>query len=345
MKYKDYDKFLKRKETVSSNLKSIEKVFDCESTVKESLQKGAEFYLMGIKNTNYINETTIRKLEQNGFLPHTLDKMARGGRAVDIDLINPLTGTIMSGSSSGTAVNVLEDYNDIGLGSDGGGSVLAPAMALNLYGIISPLFFRDESFSKSSTDGITFVPSIGFISKDINLIQKATETFIQLEDVKDITILIPSQQGTILETGQDVGTILSNAFTNHREYSINNENYPNIFGNRQENINFLTKKLAEYDVVMSYEGPIDYYGFGDSVFGLFNSISRKNQEKSGKGLIRVANMVEASALVVPSNDFSSGYVLIANSTKRGISILFDIEKRLQNKLSNALYRKYFTISS
>ncbi|AIO19408.1 Glutamyl-tRNA(Gln) amidotransferase subunit A [Candidatus Izimaplasma bacterium HR1] len=342
MNYNDYDKYLKRTEVLSCKKDSVLKVYDVTSTVKKAVEDKSDFYLMGIKNTEYIKEEVLSKLKQSGFIPHTLDKMARGGRAIDIDLVNPLTGKLMTGSSSGTAINVLEDYNDIGLGSDGGGSVLAPALALNLYGIISPLFFRDESYAKSSTDGITFIPSLGFISKDIDLIQKATETFVQIEQVKDINILIPNENNILLETGDDVGKILSDSLTNNK-FIINREIYPNIFGDRQENIDYLNKKLEQYDVIMSYEGPIDYFGFGDSVFGLFNSVSRQNQEKAGKGLIRVANMVNASALVVPSNDFSSGYVLIANSSKEGISSLFEIQKHLKNKISNKLYKKYFTI--
>lgn len=50
---------------------------------------------------------------------------------MDMQLANPLTGHSMTGSSSGTALNVFYRINDIGIGSDGGGSVLAPAAALN----------------------------------------------------------------------------------------------------------------------------------------------------------------------------------------------------------------------
>ena len=344
MENNNYCKFLKRKAILSSRPTSVIDVFDCESSIEQAKQKGTDFYLMGVKNSDYIQKSVIKKLEIRGFIPHTLDKMARDGRAVDIDLVNPLTGKIMTGSSSGTAINVLEDYNDIGLGTDGGGSVLAPAMALNLYGIISPLFFRDISYAKSSTDGIKFVPSIGFISKDIDLIKRATTTFVDIDAVTEINILIPNKNDLILETGDDIGAILADTFYNQNHFNISTDKYPNIFGDRQINIDFLKSNLKKYDVVMSYEGPIDYYGFGDSVFGLFNSISRQNQEKSGKGLIRGANMVDASALVIPSNDFSTGYVLISNSTKKGISSLFEIEKILKNKISNNLYKKYFTIN-
>ena len=74
----------------------------------------------------------------------------------------------MSGSSSGTAINVFLGMNDIGIGSDGGGSVLAPAMCLNLFGFISYLIDKEnmDLYSKVSTDGIRFRPSLGYIAKD-----------------------------------------------------------------------------------------------------------------------------------------------------------------------------------
>ena len=91
-------------------------------------------------------------MEAEGFLTHTRDRMSLGGRAVDMQLVNPLTGRHMTGSSSGTALNVFYGINDLGVGTDGGGSVLAPAAALNLYGFISPLIEEEylKQFQKVS---------------------------------------------------------------------------------------------------------------------------------------------------------------------------------------------------
>ncbi|PAT01790.1 hypothetical protein CI105_04690 [Candidatus Izimaplasma bacterium ZiA1] len=343
MKYNSLDKYKRISKRLSDNQKSVLNVIDCSKQINRLVEDNQEFYLLGVKNTEYINEEVLEKLDNKNFIKHTIDKMSLGGRAVDIDLINPITGKIMTGSSSGTAINVLNGFNDIGIGTDGGGSVLAPAMALNLYGIISPLFYRDEAFKKSSTDGIKFVPAIGFISKDIELIKKAVGIFVNQEKVEKIKVLIPEVSNIYLETKQDIGkTVIDNLVVNDK-ISLTKSEFPNIFLEREGLITFLENELNTYDAIITYEGPIDYYGFGDSVFGLFNDIAKADQQKAGKGLIRVANMANKSALVVPSNDFSSGYVIISNSTKKGVQTLFELEALLSNKLNNKLYDRYFTL--
>ena len=90
-----------------------------------------------------------------------IDYKSLGGRAVDLRYVNPLTGKWMTGSSSATALNVFYGINDLGIGTDGGGSVLGPAISLNLFSFISPLLVRKENCKKKvSTDGIEFSPSI-----------------------------------------------------------------------------------------------------------------------------------------------------------------------------------------
>ncbi|MEK6265509.1 MAG: hypothetical protein N2B06_12210, partial [Clostridium sp.] len=62
----------------------------------------------GVKNTKAVRRKYIKNLAKyNKYIWHTIDCMADGGRAIDIRLTNPLTGKIMTGSSSATAINVL----------------------------------------------------------------------------------------------------------------------------------------------------------------------------------------------------------------------------------------------
>ena len=113
---------------------------------------------VGIKNVSSIPNTLMHKLEKCGFALHTIDKKSQlAGRAVDTELINPITGHYMSGSSSGTALNVFAGINDLGIGNDGGGSVLAPAMCVNILGFISKMIEPDRIQNlKVNTDGMVW---------------------------------------------------------------------------------------------------------------------------------------------------------------------------------------------
>ena len=131
-------------------------------------------YYLGVKNSLHLTAAMEAKFNQNSYYLHTRDQSSLGGRAIDIHLKNPITGLAMTGSSSGTAINVFLGINDIGVGTDGGGSVLAPAISLNLFSLIDPLLFREErkiENEKISTDGISFTPSIGLISRNLNLLR------------------------------------------------------------------------------------------------------------------------------------------------------------------------------
>ena len=144
---------------------SVEKVFDLES-------KETNLILFGVKNVQQVPKHLVELLEKSKkYRLHTTDSYALGGRAIDLRLNNPITGRYMTGSSSGTAINVFVGINDIGIGIDGGGSVLGPAMSLNLFGFISPLicYQHMRKFKKRSTDGIEFSPSVGLMARDFKL--------------------------------------------------------------------------------------------------------------------------------------------------------------------------------
>lgn len=88
---------------------------------------------IGVKDSKEIDNKLIKKLLRNGYIWNTIDFSADRGRAIDIRLLNPITSKVMTGSSSGTAINVLYGLNTVGIVTDGGGSVLGPAISLNLY--------------------------------------------------------------------------------------------------------------------------------------------------------------------------------------------------------------------
>ena len=78
-------------------------------------------YYLGVKNSLRLTDEMETRLNQCSYYLHTRDKSSLGGRAIDIDLKNPITGLPMTGYSRGTAINVFLGINDIGMGTDGGG--------------------------------------------------------------------------------------------------------------------------------------------------------------------------------------------------------------------------------
>ena len=51
---------------------------------------------------------------------------------------------------------------------------------------------------------------------------------------------------------------------------------------------YLKEKLTECDVFMVTEGPVDLYGFGDSLFGHFDERTKEIQNKANKGYLKYA---------------------------------------------------------
>lgn len=269
--------------------------------------------LFGVKNTFQIPESLIDKLEESGkYQLHTLDKCSLGGRAIDLKLINPITGNYMTGSSSGTAINVFMGINDFGIGTDGGGSVLAPAASLNLYGIISPLFEAEHmrQYQKVSTDNISFYPSLGYITDDYGLLKELVEFSLDVD--------CEHYQKTRVETADDI----------------------DVFAERNVLIEYLHEKLEKCDVLVADEIAVDVEGFGDSVFGHFDKRTKKIQKKASKGLLRVANMVGATAMVIPQKELGTAKLLMCKSNCTDIRKMIDYsEKYLCSK--DELCERYF----
>lgn len=281
-----------------------------------------ELHYIGVKDVEQIPRTLVEKLEQCNFLLHTLDAHSLGGRAIDVNLMNPLTAKPMTGSSSGTAINVFAGINDLGIGTDGGGSVLAPSMALNLIGLICPLIEQDEmkKYTRKSTDGIEFYPSIGLISKKIDYIEKGLSILLDT-DFKEV----------------ETNSILASKKVEGYEETMN---FPNSSSSRNEMICFLNEHLSSYDCLIDIEGPIDTEGFGDTVFGHFDDRTKAIQANANKCLSKVANMVKATSIVVPTGKLATSYILICESKKEKIEKMLTIAKKLTTK-EDELIESYF----
>lgn len=292
---------------------SVVRVFDADP----------DAVLVGIKNIHSIPNTLMHQLEPYGFSLHTIDKKSQlAGRAVDTQLLNPITGHIMSGSSSGTAINVFAGINDLGIGNDGGGSVLAPAMCVNILGFISRRIApdRQNSGTAPNTDGIVAGNSIGFMSKDKALLYRA---------IKCATGLAPAE---------DCGTVISDRAypgINSRTEQLMDRHAP-----RQELVPYLCDILSRCDVLMLTEGPVDLAGFGDSLFGHFDERTRAIQQQAEKGYVRAANIAKATALVLPQEGLGMATLLMCEDREEKIEKLLRVGL-MMNDVRDPLIERYF----
>ena len=287
-------------------------------------------YYLGVKNSLRLTDEMETRLNQGSYYLHTRDKSSLGGRAIDIDLKNPITGLPMTGSSSGTAINVFLGINDIGMGTDGGGSVLAPAISLNLFSLIDPVLFREErkrEKDKISTDGISFIPSIGLISKNLKLVQ---ELYLNLRDLKS-----SNRETKILVDDEEICNLL-------KDENVEVSSFGGKYDNERLALIETTKRLLEeYDIIVSKEGPVDLKGFGDTVFGHFDDKTKEIQVAAKKGFLRIANMANCFALTVPSGELSTAYVILCDSNNvSAIRKSFIIAESLYRE-NDELSERYF----
>lgn len=285
---------------------------------------------VGLKDTDAIPAAVARRLtEAEGYLWLTLDRASPGGRAVDTGLINPLTGRPMTGSSSGGAVNVLEGINDIAVGTDGGGSVLGPAMACNLYGLLGSGLGLTGEGEGLSTDGRSFVPGLGLIARSLEPAFQALDLLLGeplaaplLEPGERDQVLagigqvvVPAAQSLVRPDGLEMLTGLEPALRRLSAAGIGLRPIP--MGGADERGRAL-EILAEagQDPVLTLEGPVDWFGLGDSVLGSLGSAAAAEQARSGKYLLLAANMAGATAVALPVGLVSSGFLIIAPPGRR-----------------------------
>ena len=314
---------------------SVKRVFP---TSIKNIQANSGYYI-GVKDLSLDLTSFLEFLENSGFYKHTIDKASHNGRGIDINLKNPITGQQMTGSSSGTAVNVFLGLNDIGIGTDGGGSVLAPAAALNLIGFIHPAlgtpFLNLSQSKKTSTDGIEFSPSLGFIGRELNLIKELVTISLNVIPTKryeeNFAVAIDHAiEEALVQNLSSTSKIKSERICFDDKYTLN----------REQLIKKLDQLLTKFDIIVSKEGPIDVYGIGDTVFGHFDKQTQVLQVKANKGFVRVVNMCQTVGLIVPSHELATGYLLIGKPTNAILEKMLALAGQLKYE-DDVLISKYF----
>ena len=311
----------------------------------EAIENGIRPWLLGVKNTPVMPRDLIARLGADKYIWHTIDKAATGGRAIDVDLLNPLTGRPMTGSSSGSAVNVLLGINDLALGTDGGGSVLAPALACNLFSVLlAGCGYKSNSVGRS-TDGIAFSSSIGIIARDWQVARAALALLELVDNAARLParIAVPAKRNVVLPDGTDMRDRLQPVIEKMQTLGIAciEVEFPD-FVDRNQSIMAMQKIVKNFDTVMTFEGPVDVLGFGDSVFGLSGATARAVQNHSGKYLVKIANMLDMTAVTIPHGDAAAGIVLATTSGKANAAALFKlIDKLAPDFPRNELHDRYF----
>lgn len=316
------------------------------------LQSRDSLVIFGVKNTSAISRDMIKNLiSKDKYVWLTIDDMSSGGRAIDVSLLNPITGKVMTGSSSATAINVLYGINDVGICTDGGGSILAPALSLNLFSLMGKGLGLKAAQKKSSTDGILFEPAIGVIGSNyettektiIDMMNDGYEMDNLINDTEKFKVVIPNYKNIILPDGTDMREGIDKILPIlvNRGIDIYEKDFPD-FLERKQSIEICQELFHEFDLILTYEGPIDYLGFGDSVFGVLGDLAKSSQSNSGKYMVKIANMLNSTAVTIPDSKISSGYVITAAQGLRKGSFALKVANVLKNQvLLPQLYNNYF----
>lgn len=386
---------------------------------EESENKEKDYLTFGVKNTVDIPISLVDKLRKNSkYLFATIDKMSHLGRSIDTDLINPLTYRCMTGSSSGTAVNILKGINDFGIGTDGGGSVLAPALSTNLYSFIGSGVGLVTGKEGLSTDSISFTGGIGVISKSFFILKGVAEDILEKKikySEDKIRVLIPKNNSIILPDGIDmrleIDKVIQCINENKRVYENNdvkNNNQDNdikystfkvngyedklldekIKSNKENKIfdgkitsdeyklhedkisrdeikskfefieysfdniyerNIAIKEIKNIfdndiaDIILTYEGPIDVYGYDETIQRSFKGKAEKEiTSNGGKGIVKAINMCKCTGITIPGEKLASGFVICAKEGIQGLANAFTLGKVIEEGIEkNEMFNRYF----
>jgi Asp-tRNA(Asn)/Glu-tRNA(Gln) amidotransferase A subunit family amidase len=275
---------------------------------------------LGIKDTHQIEPDLRRRLAAHPDLAWlTVDRASPGGRAVDTGLLNPLTGRPMTGSTSGGPVNILLGMLDLCVGTDGGGSVLGPALATGLAGIIGTGLGLVGPESRTSTDGYVFRPGLGIIGRNWTVARQGFLALIEAVGVpyryaprglQGLRVGVPAPGAVRLPDGADMASTLAAYLTPLWEAGAVAVTLPMAGIARRDQALVTLQALADtVDLIITLEGPVDLLGLGDSVVGSFGAPGAWLQSLGGKYLLRAANLAGCTAVALPVPRLASGLVI------------------------------------
>ena len=272
------------------------------------------FSCLGVKDDAGLPREILERFRSSpDWLVLTIDHKADLGRSVDTELLNPLTYKPMTGSTSGGPINVLKGINDVCMGTDGGGSVLAPALATNLFAIMGKGLGLLTKGEGRSTDGLAFRGGVGFIGRSLKLVVSAAEfgCGMTLDGGELPRIVAPVVGSVRLPDGADMrekvdGLLAAAILPPASDYA---------FSDVYDRACTVPELAALWDrepltCVVTFEGPIDVLsadetiprGFGGAAPGAIAGVRSKAVCKS-------VNMAGGTAVCVPVGELACGILI------------------------------------
>lgn len=301
----------------------------------------------GVKDHGAIPRELVRRLSgASDCLMLTVDHMADLGRSVDTELMNPLTYRPMTGSTSGGPINVLKGINDFCVGTDGGGSVLAPALATNLYAVMCKGLGLVADGETVSTDGLAFRGGIGFIGRSLEVLAHAAELAYGselLSATKLPEVVVPAAGCATLPDGSDMRAALARFLGGHApsgtacpvgeefsaaepfgaleptvsdrlgtsELAVFERAFSNLYDREQT-----VRELGEIwqanptTCVVTFEGPIDVLSADETIPRCFGGPAPEAVASvRAKAQVKAINIAGGSAFCIPDGELASGLVV------------------------------------
>ncbi|MGR1083053.1 hypothetical protein ACUYFE_03345 [Olegusella massiliensis] len=280
---------------------------------REAARKRDGYLCFGVKDDAGIPGELVEKFRISpDWLPLTVDHKSDLGRSVDTELVNPLTYRPMTGSTSGGPINVLKGINDVCVGTDGGGSVLAPALATSLFAFMGKGLGLTVTGDSRSTDCIAFRGGIGFVGNDLERVVSAVELAagVSLEGGEMPRVLAPATGYAVLPDGGDMREKID-ALLAGSGIAVGDVAFADVY----ERVSTVCELRGIWErdpgvCVVSFEGPIDVLSADETIPRGFGGVAPAVVAGvRSKALCKSVNMAGGSAICVPTGELACGLLV------------------------------------
>lgn len=272
--------------------------------------------IIGVKNTAEIPDDIIETfLSAQGWIWLTLDSFSEQLAGTDTRMVNPHTGRPMSGSTSGGVINVMRGILDAAIGTDVGGSLIAPALSGQLFAINGKGLGMMSPVKSCTSDGLDTNAGIGFISHSWNTIKIGLWNWLKSKDIvfnkkKILRVCVPARGSVKISPQHDMYDKLFSLRRILADYPVEwiERDFLNC-KSRNVGREIIQRTTQDYDLVLTYEGPIDLLGLGDSRVGNMGEFGKHLIQDNGRYLLRSTTAADAFAIGVPDSVLGCGFVL------------------------------------